>query len=436
MSDTATASLPRAETSKPTRPLRIVLFTDTFLPRLDGSIRRVCHTIIHLREFGHEVLVIAPDGGITEFEGARIHGLPGFPFPLYPEVKLAIPRLSIGRALTAFRPDLIHAINPALLGASAFYYAVRKKVPLVVSYHTQLPKYLRYYRLEFLEGLAWWGIRTSYNRADLALVTSRAMLAVLQEHGVRRVELWQRGVDTQLFRPERASAEMRDRLTQAHPQDKLLLYVGRLAAEKEIEHCRAALQAIPGLRLALIGDGPHRAKLERYFAGTPTYFAGYLRGVELAAAFASADVFFLPSPTETLGLVLLEAMAAGCPVVAAGAGGVLDIVQDGVTGQTYEPGDLSIAISRIHQLLYDPALRQKLRSQARLEAERWSWRAATRQLESYYHTVLSREEKLPQQITEHKARGVSVNDTCKALQISRATLRRHTRTLAGFFFAP
>lgn len=430
MSDIEAASLPRTETSIPIRPLRVALFTETFLPRLDGSIRRVCQTLLHLREFGHEVLLIAPDGGINDFEGARIHGVPGFPFPLYPEVKLAIPRPSIGKALTAFRPDLIHAINPVSLGASAFYYSVQQKVPLVVSYHTHLPKYLRFYRLEFLEGLAWWGIRTSYNRADLTLATSSVMQGVLDEHGVRRVELWQRGVDTQLFHPERASDEMRTRLTQGHPQDKLLIYVGRMAAEKDIEHCRDALQGIPGLRLALIGDGPHRAKLERYFAGTPTYFAGHMKGVELAAAFASADVFFLPSSTETLGLVLLEAMASGCPVVATGAGGVMDIVKDGVTGRIYEPGNLSIAISRIHELLHDSVLRQKLKTEARAEAERWNWRAATRQLESFYHAVLSREEKLPQQITEYMARDASVHDTCKALQISRATLRRHTRTLS------
>ncbi len=436
MKDTATVSLRQAETSESTRPLRIALFADTFLPRFDGSIRRVCQTIFHLREFGHEVLVIAPDGGITDFEGARIHGVPGFPFPLYREVKVAIPRPSIGRALTAFRPDLIHAINPASLGASAFYYAVGEQVPLVVSFHTQLPKYLHYYGLGFLEGLAWWGIRTSYNRADLALVTSGAMKTVLEEHGVRRVELWQRGVDTQLFLPDQASPEMRARLTQGHPEDKLLLYVGRLAAEKEIERCRDILAAIPALRLAIVGDGPYRDKLERHFAGTPTYFAGHLNGVELAAAFASADVFFLPSRTETLGLVLLEAMAAGCPLVAAKAGGVPDIVEDGVTGHLFEPGKLGIAIERVRQLLDDSAFREQVVHHARLEAERWSWRAATRQLESFYHAILSREKKLPQQIAEQKARGVSVNDTCKALRISRATLRRHRRTLAGVFFAP
>ncbi len=436
MSDTAAVFLRQAEISESTRPLRIALFADTFLPRFDGSIRRVCHTISHLREFGHEVLVIAPDGGITDFEGARIHGVPGFPFPLYREVRLAIPRPSIGRVLTPFRPDLIHAINPASLGASAFYYATVQRVPLVVSYHTQIPKYLHYYGLGFLEGLAWWGIRASYNRADLALVTSRAMKTVLEEHGVRRVELWQRGVDTQLFRPDRASPEMRARLTQGHPEDKLLLCVGRLAAEKEIERCREVLAAIPALRLAIVGDGPHRDKLERYFAGTRTYFAGHLKGVELAAAFSSADVFFLPSRTETLGLVLLEAMAAGCPLVAARAGGVPDIVEDGVTGYLFEPGKPGIAIECVRQLLDDSASREQMVHHARLEAERWSWRAATRQLESFYRAAISRDEKLPQQIAAQRTRGVSVDDTCKALQISRATLRRHARTRAWFFFAP
>ncbi|MCL5671823.1 MAG: glycosyltransferase, partial [Acidobacteria bacterium] len=204
----------------------------------------------------------------------------------------------------------------------------------------------------------------------------------------------------------------------------------RLSAEKEIEQCRRVLEAAPGLRLALIGDGPHRPKLEEYFAGTPTYFAGYLKGTELAAAFASADVFFLPSRTETLGLVLLEAMAAGCPVVAAAAGGILDIVQDGVTGRLYDPGNPSGAIPAIQQLLSDPTHRERMRQRARLDAEQWNWAAATRQLEGFYRAVMNRERELPGQIREQSAPGASVEDICDTLQISRATFRRHTRPRA------
>ncbi len=410
--------------------MRIAVFTERFLPKIDGIVTRLSQTIRHLRESGHAVLVIAPEG-VADFEGTPVHGVPGFRFPLYPDQLLAIPRPSIGRALAAFQPDLIHAVNPAVLGISGFYYSSSRGVPLVVSYHTHLPKYLHYYGIGRLERLMWWGIKAGYNRADLTLATSRAAQIELQERGIRRVELWRRGVDTQLFHPQRASQQMRARLSQGHPENKLLLYVGRLSAEKEVEQCRSVLACLPGTRLALVGGGPHRRKLEEYFAGTPTHFAGYLEGAELAAAFASADVFFLPSRTETLGLVLLEAMASGCPVVAAAAGGILDIVKNGVTGHLYDPGNPMGAIPAIRQVLWDSTHRESVRRRARLDAEQWSWAAATQQLERFYREVIRRDQELPQEIAAQSAPGTPVEQVCDTLQISRATHRRLTRPQAA-----
>lgn len=409
-------------------PLRIALITETFLPRIDGTVTRLCQTVRHLCLAGHQVLVIAPGPGVSEFEGARVHSVPGFPFPLYPELKLAVPRPSVGKALAEFMPDLIHASQPVVLGTSAFHYSSALRVPLVISYHAQLAKWLHYYKLGCLEPLLWWGLRRSYNRADLILATSQVMQGLLQEQGLQRVALWQRGVDTDNFHPRHASPEMRARLTQGHPADKLLLYVGRLSAEKDIAKCRSILEALPGLRLALVGDGPSRGHLEQHFAGTPTYFAGYLRGPELAAAFASADVFFLPSRTETLGLVVMEAMASGCPVVAVAEGGILDIVQDGVTGHLYQPDDPSSAVAAVRKLLDDSAHRESVRQHARADMERWGWAGATRQLETFYRSVLQREQELPRQIASHRVHDAST--ICDRLQISRATFNRVTRPLA------
>lgn len=127
------------------------------------------------------------------------------------------------------------------------------------------------------------------------------------------------GVDTELFHPQAADPEMRARLTAGQPERPLLLYVGRLSAEKEVGRIRVLLEQIPQARLAIVGDGPERGSLEQHFAGYDVVFTGYLQGQDLAAAFASADLFVFPSRTETLGLVLLEAMAAGCPVIAPAA---------------------------------------------------------------------------------------------------------------------
>jgi glycosyltransferase involved in cell wall biosynthesis len=413
------------------RSLRVAIVTETFLPKIDGIVTRLCHTIRHLHALGNRVLVVAPKG-IEEYAGVPVHGVPGFAFPLYPELKLAIPRPSLTKALEEFQPDLIHAVNPAVLGLSAFFYSATYHIPLVVSYHTHLPKYLRYYRLGAFEGTMWWSMRQGYNRADLILATSQAMQTVLAEQGIRRVQLWRRGVDTERFHPARASREMRARLTQGHPEEKLLLYVGRLSVEKEIERCRDVLTALPGVRLALVGDGPQRAALERHFAGTPTFFAGFLQGDELASAFASGDVFFLPSRTETLGLVLLEAMAAGCPVVTARSGGTSDIVRDGVTGYLCDPEQPGSEVESIRKLLFDDSHREEVRRRARLDAEQWGWAAATRQLETYYQGVLDREERLPGQVAWHRAAGTPPQAICDQLAISKQTYRRQlARSAAG-----
>ena len=368
--------------------MRIALFTETFLPKVDGIVTRLKHTVEHLQRQGNEVVVFCPDGGLREYKGSRICGIPGFPLPLYPELKLAFPRPLIRAYLEEFKPDLIHVVNPAFLGVSGIYYSKVLNIPLVASYHTHLPKYLEHYGLGMFEGVLWELLKAMHNQAAVNLCTSTAMQGELSDHGIERVEVWQRGVDTDLFRPELASQEMRSRLSQGHPEAPLLLYIGRLSAEKEVDRIKPVLESIPGARLALVGDGPYREELEKHFAGTATNFVGYLAGEELAAAYASADVFVFPSRTETLGLVLLEAMAAGCPVVAADSGGIPDIVTNGVNGFMFDPADEQGAITAAQRLFAAKTERELMRRSARLEAEKWGWAAATGQLQQFYQKVL------------------------------------------------
>jgi glycosyltransferase involved in cell wall biosynthesis len=373
------------------RSMRIALFTETFLPKVDGIVTRLRHTVDHLQRLGDDVLIFAPDGGLTEHKGARVYGVSGFPLPLYPELKMALPRPAIGDELSRFKPDVIHIVNPAVLGLAGLFYSKTLNIPLIASYHTHLPEYLQHYGLGMLEGVLWELLKAGHNQAAINLCTSTAMMQALTEHGIERVNLWQRGVDTETFQPHLASLEMRNRLSQGHPEAPLLLYVGRLSVEKEIDRIKPVLEAIPSARLALVGDGPNRQALEKHFAGTPTNFVGYLAGQELASAFASADAFIFPSRTETLGLVLLEAMAAGCPVVAARSGGIPDIVEDGVNGFLFDPTDDEGAISATKYLLSRKEERETLRRNARQEAERWGWSMATRQLQQYYQLVATKQ---------------------------------------------
>jgi len=374
--------------------VKIAFFTETFLPKVDGIVTRLTKTVEHLVKAGDEVIVFCPEGAPSNYMGAKVIGVPAMPLPLYPELKLALPRPSVSEALEAFKPDLVHVVNPAVLGLGGIWLAKTSGIPLVASYHTHLPKYLEHYGMGMLEPLLWELLKAAHNQAVLNLCTSTAMVAELSEKGIQNTDLWQRGVDTDLFRPELRSQEMRRRLLGNYDdQGSLLLYVGRLSAEKQIERIKPVLQALPQTRLALVGDGPHRQQLEKCFENTATTFVGYLAGEELASAYASGDAFVFPSSTETLGLVLLEAMAAGCPVVGANRGGIPDIISDGENGCLYEPdgedGGAQSLIDATQRLLGNDVERQGLRKASRQEAERWGWPGATEQLRGYYRQVLN-----------------------------------------------
>jgi glycosyltransferase involved in cell wall biosynthesis len=376
--------------------VKIAFFTETFLPKVDGIVTRLTKTVQQLVAAGDEVLIFCPEGAPDAYMGARVVGVPAMPLPLYPELKLALPRPAVSEALDRFGPDLVHVVNPAVLGLGGIWLARSRGLPLVASYHTHLPKYLEHYGMGMLEPLLWELLKAAHNQAELNLCTSTAMVEELAAKGIQHTALWQRGVDTDLFRPELASAAMRERLHGGHEDTgHLLLYIGRLSAEKQIDRIRPVLEAMPQTRLALVGDGPHRQQLERHFEGTATTFVGYLAGEELASAYASGDAFLFPSSTETLGLVLLEAMAAGCPVVGANRGGIPDIVSDGLNGCLYDPDQPFSLTTAVTRLLGDPAARRQLRLAARAEAERWGWPSATAQLRSYYRQVLDR-NRIPQ----------------------------------------
>ncbi len=369
--------------------MKIAFFTETFLPKVDGIVTRLTKTVQHLVTAGDEVLIFCPEGAPDTYMGARVVGVPAMPLPLYPELKLALPRPAVAEALDRFQPDLVHVVNPAVLGLGGIWLAKTKAYPLVASYHTHLPKYLEHYGMGMLEPLLWELLKAAHNQARLNLCTSTAMVQELSGKGIQHTALWQRGVDTELFQPSLRSDAMRARLLNGQSDTgKLLLYIGRLSAEKQIERILPVLEAMPDARLALVGDGPYRQQLEKIFASTPTHFVGYLAGQDLAAAYASGDAFLFPSSTETLGLVLLEAMAAGCPVVGANRGGIPDIVSDGVNGCLYEPDQEGSLAAAVERLLGDASQRAQLRQNAREEAERWGWAGATDQLRGYYHRLL------------------------------------------------
>ena len=375
--------------------MKIAFFTETFLPKVDGIVTRLTKTIEFLTKNGDEVIVFCPEGCPDSYKGATIVGVAAMPLPLYPELKLGLPGPAVSDKLEEFKPDLIHVVNPAVLGLGGIWLAKTNNIPLIASYHTHLPKYLEHYGMGMLEPLLWELLKAAHNQALLNLCTSTAMVNELEEKGIQRTALWQRGVDTTNFRPELRSDKMREKLFGKYQKtDSLLIYVGRLSAEKQIERIKPVLDNIPGACLALVGDGPYRGQLEKIFENTQTSFIGYLSGKELASAYASGDIFLFPSSTETLGLVLLEAMAAGCPVIGANKGGIPDIIDDGINGCLYNPdekdnGERSL-IEATKKILVDKNKKETMRKEARKEAEKWDWNQATLQLQKYYSETLKK----------------------------------------------
>ena len=372
----------------PPNPLRIAIFTETFLPNVDGVVTILCQMLQRLEELGHQVVLFGPPGGPSTYAGAAIFGTGGPRLPFYPELRFNVPRRATWEKLHTFQPDLVHVVNPVALGPFGMAFARRLRAPVLASFHTHLPQYAAHYGAGMLTPLVWRYLRALHNRAAVTLCSSSTMRDELRAHGFRRVRWWQRGVDTARFAPGATNSELRVRLTDGHPDEFLLINVGRQAPEKRLELLRDSIFPNPGVRLALIGAGPSHEQIKRHFQATPTVLPGYLRGQELVDAYRSADAFVFPSTTETFGLVALEAMACGLPVIAARTGGVLDTVVDRVNGFFYDPARPAAMRPLVSRLRNDPELRANLAKGALHHAQNRSWRDTMDQLVQYYYRAI------------------------------------------------
>ena len=373
--------------------MKIALFTDTYLPTVNGVARTLGHLVSHARRRGHELALVssrvspepAPD---TAFH----HQLPGVPLPMYPELQLARPLDREGKnRLDDFGPDLVHVATEATVGWSGRAWAKRRGVPLVTSFHTDWPAYMAGYGFGGLETTAWRGLQTFHAAARVTFCPSSSTLRQLRSWGFSHdLRIWGRGVDTEFFSPTHRSRELRAQI--APNGERVVLYVGRLAPEKRLH---VLLEAFPLLRkalgegvvLALVGDGPWRARLEEE-ATEGIHLLGYRTGLPLAQAYASGDVFAFPSDTETFGNVVTEALASGLPVVAPEKGGVVDSVIPGKTGVLVAPRDPVALSEAVVHLLSDEETRRILARGARNHALARSWTAVLDGLLEAYREVL------------------------------------------------
>lgn len=374
--------------------MRIALITEVFLPKIDGVVTRTTRHLEQLAEMGHEVLIFATGNPPHEYAGFEVVKVPSLSlWPVYPEIKFGLVGPKIARRLAQFEPDVVHAVNPIWTAGWATYVAQAQGLPIVGSFHTDVPEYTLKLGIAWVKPIAEWGLRTFHGKAQVNLVTSGPMMDKAEEYGIPNVRLWPKAVDTESFTPEARTQEARARLTGGHPEDPLVLFVGRISAEKSVKRCFPIMEEvrrrIPNARLALIGEGPQYEALRREMTRDWVTFTGYLSGADLHAAYASGDVLLFPSTTETLGFAALEAFASGVPVVAANAGGLPFVVDHEATGFLVDPALPDSAwAAPIEQLLIDDALRHATSKAARAEAERWTWRASSETVLGYYEEVI------------------------------------------------
>lgn len=369
--------------------MRIALVTETFVPSVDGVVTRLTHGIDWLVAEGHELCVVAPDLGVHDYRGIPVCGVRAITWPVYRSRPWGTPSPQVGRYLRVFKPDIVHVWQPDMIGLAAVETCTRAGLPLVTSYHTDTISYLDYYGpLRAIRRPGIWYERRLHNQAPLTLVTSRAMKARLQERGVGRVAVLPRGVDLSARSPEFRDATMRRRLSGGNPERPLLLYVGRIAAEKGLATLEPLMRRHPEWSLALVGDGPALDSMKRLFSGTSTVFTGFMGGEELSRAFASADAFVFPSTTETLGLVILEAQASGLPVVAAASPATCEQITSGVDGVVYDP-NAELGLDRaLEALLAHDDVRLRVARAGREVALGQSWEHASATLLDAYELAL------------------------------------------------
>lgn len=380
--------------------MRVAIITENFLPKLDGVTRTLARLLEHLQAGGHQALLLGPDSGMAEYAGAEVIGTAGLPFPFYPELKFNFFRPLFIRRLGEFQPDIIHLVDPVILGATGLAAARFFNTPLVSSYHTNLAAYCEHFGFSLLTKPMWQYNRFVHSQCALTFCPSPSTAAMLRMQGFTHLRIWPRGVDTGMFNPQRRSDALRASwlVQRTQPEQKtVLLFVGRVSWEKNL---RLLVQAYRELdhehcHLVIVGEGPALAEMQQELQDVPVTFTGYLQGDALASAYASADVFAFPSVTETFGQVVLEAMASGLPVAGLLAEGVCDLVEherSGLLLNTYRLSDSEQTTryrAHLARLISNVEERRSMSEAALQEAQRRSWYEAMECLVRGYQETIA-----------------------------------------------
>ncbi|MBD3640601.1 MAG: glycosyltransferase family 1 protein [Marinobacter sp.] len=390
------------QTTRPNRRQQhITIVSETFPPEINGVANTLRYLCQGLMQRGHRVSVVRPRQrhevtGSTASAGDALfneeHVVPGLPLPGYADLRFGIASSRrLARLWQNERPDAVYVATQGPLGVAAVNAARGVGIPISSGFHTNFHQYSRYYGVGALERILCAYGRWFHNRTDITLVPTRKMQQVTRAMGISATGLWSRGIDSHRFSPHKRDNELRRRWGLA-PNDRAVIYVGRLAAEKNLRLAVACYERIRGLhpnsRFVLVGDGPLRRELsERH----PEYLlCGIRRGEELAKYYASGDLFLFPSKTDTFGNVVLEAMASGLAVVAFDDGAASEHIRNEENGMKVALDDDEGFVDCALRLADQPTLLGRLRNQARLDALELNWPA---QIEQFEQLVLNPDNK-------------------------------------------
>ena len=361
---------------------RVVLVTESFLPSLNGVTNSVLRVLDTFKQRGIEALIIAPTAPSPRYLGFEVIRTASFPLKQF---NVAVPGLWLENAISNFNPDVVHVASPFILGGQAIAAAERLGIPSVAIYQTELSGYMERYNLGAAKPLLDKAVATIHLPATLNLAPTKQTVQYLNSLGIRSVDIWGRGVDLDLFHPNRKSEPATDALRAkwAPNGEKIVGYVGRLAAEKQVERF-SELFGTPNTRFVIVGEGPERKALEARFSGKPVTFAGKLTGLGLAAAYAAFDVFVHFGTEETFGQTIQEAQATGLPLVAPNSGGPMFLVEHGETGYLAHPTKRHGFNGLVGQLVADDSLRARIGENARRSVLKKSWEANNAVLLEHY----------------------------------------------------
>jgi glycosyltransferase involved in cell wall biosynthesis len=369
--------------------MHTVFVTETWPPQVNGVALTVRALALGLAARGHRVVVVRPGGegrdGKVELLSAR-----GAPLPRYPGLQVGMPQGGeLRRRWCERRPDVVYIATEGLLGVSAMRAANAMQIPVVTGFHTRFHDYASHYGVGLLAPLVRSRLMQFHRRAQMTLVPTRALLGELREAGIRHARKLRRGVDADLFTPGRRELALR-RSWGVHGDAPVMLCVGRLAAEKSLglalQAFRALQARIPAARMVMVGDGPQRGALSDAYPDV--IFTGTKRGEELAAHYASADLFLFPSLTETFGNVVLEAMASGLPVVAFDRAAAQEHVANGISGVVVPESDARAFITSAYELGLDSETRLTLGVNARIVAQQCTPDRVTAEFDKLLRTLV------------------------------------------------